>query len=164
MNPYDRSTAFGKRRKITWSSLKEFYKFSFCYKSPLLIVIFLFPVQQLVPMDCAARAGSLKSGMAVAPQKASPKVCSAHKYFQIASDFSTTYTYIQLNRSLLFFFVTVPCPCLFLSVSREVLLRGHLPRPGSVSHWLVYQSGSSRLGYALPLFTNSVQQNRQQLR
>lgn len=27
-------------------------------------------------MDCAARAGSLKSGMAVAPQKVSPKVCN----------------------------------------------------------------------------------------
>lgn len=77
MNPYDRSTAFGKRRKITQHSLKDF-----CYRSPLLIVIFPFPVQQSVQTDCAARAGSLKSGMAVAPQKASPKVCSAHKYFQ----------------------------------------------------------------------------------
>lgn len=33
------------------------------------------PSQQSVPMDCAARAGSLKSGTAVAPLKVSTKVC-----------------------------------------------------------------------------------------
>ncbi len=37
-------------------------------------------------MECAARAGSLKSGMAAALQKVSPKVCNAHKCFQIDWD------------------------------------------------------------------------------
>lgn len=39
-----------------------------------MILSLFVSVQQLVQMDCAARAESLKSGMAAALQKALPKV------------------------------------------------------------------------------------------
>lgn len=47
-----------------------------CHRYSFTLFPFM-PLQRLVQMVCAARAGSLKSGMAVALQKGSPKVCNA---------------------------------------------------------------------------------------
>lgn len=78
MNPYDRSTAFGEGWKppgtVTIKIIQTCFIASsvFCSPSP-----FVSTWQRSVRMDCAARAGSLKSGTAVALQKASPKVCAS---------------------------------------------------------------------------------------
>lgn len=79
MNPYDRSPAFGMRTlifkdrvdfKTNSSKCCCFCNFPICF----CLVFLSSSAKQSALMDCAARAGSLKSGTAAAPQKVSQKV------------------------------------------------------------------------------------------
>lgn len=94
--------------------------------------------QPSVPTACVARAGSLKSGTAAVLRRVSPKVkpCTQNHLSN------------KTTQQPLMGFLTL-CVVWFVAFPREILLRGDLPRPGSVPCRMVLQPGCAGSRYTL---------------